>query len=361
MNDTIDQTQINNVEANHSTPKFSILADYHSTWKWLIITGLIVILLPLLIFLINVFALRTYNNVAFEVGNLPVAWYGIFIFIGFMAAIFMGCIKMWQLYKIPIDPFYWFCLMGIPTAIIGARLWSCVLGDAQWSSFWDFQGGGLAIEGGVVLTVLLACWWFPFILKYPKYQVRDFSTQPNKVRQVSFLAYVDAIVPAIIIGQIIGRYGNYQNEEVYGKLINTGPYADFIKKLFPLMDTPQGASIAGIYQPLFFYESFLNWFGLVLIFFLGEFIPKKKLGDLGFAYFIWYGILRLSLEPLRDNQFTFITTYIMSGLWLAVGIALIILNHTVLYKLRKYHLISTIKNGRLTLKNNDQMLYYLGR
>jgi phosphatidylglycerol:prolipoprotein diacylglycerol transferase len=128
-----------------------------------------------------------------------------------------------------------------------------------------------------------------------------------------------------------------------------------------LMDTPQGASIAGIYQPLFFYESFLNWFGLVLIFFLGEFIPKKKLGDLGFAYFIWYGILRLSLEPLRDNQFTFITTYIMSGLWLAVGIALIILNHTVLYKLRKYHLISTIKNGRLTLKNNDQMLYYLGR
>jgi hypothetical protein len=94
MNDTIDQTQINNVEANHSTPKFSILADYHSTWKWLIITGLIVILLPLLIFLINVFALRTYNNVAFEVGNLPVAWYGIFIFIGFMAAIFMGCIKM---------------------------------------------------------------------------------------------------------------------------------------------------------------------------------------------------------------------------------------------------------------------------
>jgi phosphatidylglycerol:prolipoprotein diacylglycerol transferase len=69
---------------------------------------------------------------------------------------------------------------------------------------------------------------------------------------------VDAIVPAIIIGQIIGRYGNYQNEEVYGKLINTGPYADFIKKLFPLMDTPQGASIAGIYQPLFFYESFLN-------------------------------------------------------------------------------------------------------
>jgi prolipoprotein diacylglyceryltransferase len=48
-----------------------------------------------------------------------------------MAAIFISCIKMWKLYKISIDPFYWFCLMGIPTAILGARLWSCALGDAS--------------------------------------------------------------------------------------------------------------------------------------------------------------------------------------------------------------------------------------
>jgi phosphatidylglycerol:prolipoprotein diacylglycerol transferase len=66
-------------------------------------------------------------------------------------------------------------------------------------------------------------------LKYPKYQVRDFSTEPNKVRQISFLAYVDTVVPAILIGQIIGRYGNYQNQEVYGAIINNVSYANLIE------------------------------------------------------------------------------------------------------------------------------------
>jgi phosphatidylglycerol:prolipoprotein diacylglycerol transferase len=116
-----------------------------------------------------------------------------------------------------------------------------------------------------------------------------------------------------------------------------------------------------VYQPLFFYESTLNWWGLILIFFVGEFIPKKKIGDLGFAYFIWYGILRLSLEPLRQSQFTFILTYVMSALYLVVGIVLIVLNHTVLYRFRKYSLVQTIKNKKMTLKNDDQILYYLGR
>jgi phosphatidylglycerol:prolipoprotein diacylglycerol transferase len=69
-----------------------------------------------------------------------------------------------------------------------------------------------------------------------------------------------------------------------------------------------------VHQPLFFYESALNWIGLVLIFFIAEFIPKKRLGDLGFVYFVWYGILRLALEPLRQEQFSFIATYVMSSL-----------------------------------------------
>jgi phosphatidylglycerol:prolipoprotein diacylglycerol transferase len=63
---------------------------------------------------------------------------------------------------------------------------------------------------------------------------------------------VDAVVPAILIGQIIGRYGNYQNQELFGRAIQ-GQYANFIEHLFPLMN------INGtVYQPLFFYESSLN-------------------------------------------------------------------------------------------------------
>jgi phosphatidylglycerol:prolipoprotein diacylglycerol transferase len=100
---------------------------------------------------------------------------------------------------------------------------------------------------------------------------------------------------------------------------------------------------------------------LVLIFIVGEFIPKKKIGDLGFAYFIWYGILRLCLEPLREQEYSFAATYVMSALWLAVGVILIVLNHTILFRMRKYSLVSTVRNKRLTLKNEEQILYYLGR
>jgi prolipoprotein diacylglyceryltransferase len=64
----------------------------------LIITGATIVLLPLFIFLINAFVLTTPPkdgfNIAFSIGGLDVAWYGIFIFIGFMAAIFIGCIKL---------------------------------------------------------------------------------------------------------------------------------------------------------------------------------------------------------------------------------------------------------------------------
>ncbi|MDR2823115.1 MAG: prolipoprotein diacylglyceryl transferase, partial [Mycoplasmataceae bacterium] len=121
------------------------------------------------------------SEIAFFLGSFGVRWYSIFIFLGFMMAILIGVMKLWKLYKAPIEPFYWFCLMGIPTAILGARIWSCMLGDAKWTSFFDFASGGLAVEGGVVLTVLLACWWFPFILKKPKYQIRDRLGKPEQV------------------------------------------------------------------------------------------------------------------------------------------------------------------------------------
>jgi phosphatidylglycerol:prolipoprotein diacylglycerol transferase len=126
------------------------------------------------------------------------------------------------------------------------------------------------------------------------------------------------------------------------------------------MDNPPGAS-PGVAQPLFLYESSLNWIGLVLIFFVGEYIPKKKVGDLGFIYFVWYGVLRLCLEPLRIHTFTFWPTYLMSSLWVFAGIVLLILSHTLFKRARSYSFVNSIKNKKLTKKTDDEMLYYLGR
>jgi phosphatidylglycerol:prolipoprotein diacylglycerol transferase len=69
---------------------------------------------------------------------------------------------------------------------------------------------------------------------------------------------------------------------------------------------------------------------LLLLYVGAEFIPHKKAGDQAIAYFIWYGIVRLCLEPLRDSQFSYKMTYIMSALWVVIGVVLLISNHLLI-------------------------------
>lgn len=279
-----------------------------------------------------------HQEIAFYLFGLPIAWYGIMILIGFSVAIFCVCMKLWKWYKIPVDPFYWFLFLGIPSAILGARFWSCCIGDASWEHFFNFRNGGLAIEGGVMLVVIEAIIYFPLILKKPKYQIRDLSTNPQTVKKISVWLYADAIIPAILIGQVIGRYGNYFNQELYGSVVTDEGLQTFLYYVFPYM------YIEGMWhQPLFFYESIINFVGFILLFFAAEFIPKKKAGDIGLAYFVWYGIVRLIMEPLRSSQYSFTLTYWMTALWIILGVTLIIMNHIIFAKNRMFSLWKSIQ------------------
>ncbi|MBP5257035.1 MAG: prolipoprotein diacylglyceryl transferase [Mycoplasma sp.] len=282
-------------------------------------------------------------RIAFHIGNFTIEWYGIFVAIGFTLAIILATVKLKFWYKIKSDPFYYYCLMGIPLAIFGARFWSCCIGDADWSSFFNIRDGGLAVQGGVIADILLAFWWFPFILKKPQYHVRDTLLAPEQpvVRQVSMWLYADAIMPCILIGQVIGRWGNYFNQELYGSIIvpseNNMWYLNFLSKVLPYMyigDYPNGNYM----QPLFLYEGMLNFVGLILIYVAMEFIPKSKAGSLGMLYITWYSLVRICLEGMRDNQFSFKTgTYTMCGLWLGFSILLLLLNQcNIIPKTRKY-------------------------
>ena len=279
---------------------------------------------------------------AFSIGNFTIEWYGVFVAIGFILAIVLVIVKLNFWYKIKSDPFYYYCLMGIPLAILGARFWSCCIGDAQWSSFFNIRNGGLAIQGGVIADILLAFWWFPFILKKPQYHIRDTLLTPEQpvVRQVSMWLYADAIMPCILIGQIIGRWGNYFNQELYGAIITPSEanmwYLNFLSKVLPYMYVKDNSNYM---QPLFLYEGILNFVGLILIYVAMEFIPKIKAGSLGISYIIWYSLIRICLEGLRDAQFSFKTgTYTMCGLWFGFAIVLLLLNQcNVIPKTRKYH------------------------
>lgn len=278
--------------------------------------------------------------IAFNIGSLQVRWYAIFILFGFIVAIVLACLKMWKIYKISTEPFYWYILFGVPLAILGARFGSCAIGDANWASFFDFKSGGLAIEWGVALDVIAALIYFPLVLKTNRYRVRDEFGPTPQVRKVSFLLYFDAVMPAILIAQFIGRWGNYFNQELYGATVTNEWIANFLRTCLPWMYVGDSYK-----EPLFLWEGLINLAGFLLLFVGAEFIKVRKAGDLAAGYLLWYGVVRLCLEPLRDSQFKFMATFVMSGVFVAIGLGFIIINHCLCKKWRAYKIGACITHN----------------
>lgn len=283
-------------------------------------------------------------STAFTINGFEIKWYGILMALGFVAAILLACLKLEKWYKISCNPFYCFVFIGIPVSILGARIWSFAIGDASKliaekgnviEAFFDFRQGGLAIEGGVMLTVVAALIYFPLILKKPKYHVKTKIGDEVFVKQVSMWVYADAIVPCILVGQIIGRWGNFFNHEVYGPA--TSPESlTWLKILMPGVYEHMLMDDGSYHQPFFLYESFVNFWFFIGIYIGGEFIKQRKAGDLAIAYFICYGLLRACMEPFRYSEYHFPLSVVTSILFVVIGIALLIFNHLYLAKHRDF-------------------------
>jgi phosphatidylglycerol:prolipoprotein diacylglycerol transferase len=278
-------------------------------------------------------------RIAFTIFGHPIAWYGITMLTGFIFAIYLCCMKMYK-YGVSVEPFYYFCIIGIPTSIFGARMGSCIIGQTQWYDFFNDFGSGLAIEWGVTFTAIAGLIYFPLVLRQEKYYVLNKDEKKSAYKQVSAWVYADCIIPAVLIGQIIGRFGNYFNQEVTGGVTNDANLIHFMQVFFPWME------INGQwYIPTFFFEQIGNIFGLILIYFVCEFIKNNKIrkcGDLAILYFLWYGIIRLIMTPLRmqgghsGGEFINLITTIC---WICIGVILLIINHFVFSKyLRKYQI-----------------------
>lgn len=259
-------------------------------------------------------------------------WYPVCIMLGFAIAILLGCLKLKKRYKVSIEPFYWFILIGVPVAIFGANFGSCVLGPPagkHWSEFWTSFGTGLAIEWGVMFAVITAFIYFPLVLRSPSYRVKNTLGDSPKIQKVSMWMYFDAIIPAILIAQFIGRWGNYCNQEVYGAEVHNEAFTWFLYKVFP------GMYIDGAWrQPLFFYEGMGNLAMFFILYFGIEFIKQRKAGDMAAVYFIWYGVFRACLEPLRDVGFKNPTSIVTSIVWASIGLIFILINHLLIAKTR---------------------------
>ena len=207
--------------------------------------------------------------------NITIQWYAIFICIGIIAAFFF-CNPFRKRLGISDDDFYDCILYTIIVAFIGARL-TYVLGDLDnFHSFYDviaIWNGGLAIYGGIIFAVISV-----FVI--------------CKIKKCNPFKMMDIMALGFLVGQIIGRFGNFVNIEVYG--IETDlPWAMGIGYY--------GTGAEELVHPLFLYESLWNLVGLILIYGYKDY--RKFHGELFLWYTAWYGLGRALMEPLRNTQY----------------------------------------------------------
>lgn len=230
------------------------------------------------------------NRVAFSIGDLPVYWYGILIALGFILAILYVSRRARE-FGVDADRMLDVILGGAIGGIVGARAYYVIL---QWdyygqnlSQIFNTRSGGMAIYGGLiggVLIGLLMC----------------------KIRRVKFMPALDLVVGGFLIGQGIGRWANFVNQEAFGTntdlpwgMISEGT----VNYLVGVQSTlaAEGVTVDPLQpvHPTFLYESLWCLAGFVVLALL---IKRRKFnGQLFLGYIIWYGIGRFWIEGLRTD------------------------------------------------------------
>jgi phosphatidylglycerol---prolipoprotein diacylglyceryl transferase len=225
----------------------------------------------------------------FNIGPIPIRFYGIIIIVGAIAAAFLAereARRRGLNGELVWDALIWVLIAGI----IGARIWHILTPppsmvaqgittmfylthplDAIW-----IPNGGLGIPGAVIGGVL-ALYFF------------------CRRRKLEFAVWLDIAAPALALGQAIGRWGNFVNQELYGAPTNL-PWAVHIDPQNRLPAFQNQAT----YHPLFLYESIWDLANMALLLWLGRrHADKLKNGDLFLIYLLFYSVGRFFLEFLR--------------------------------------------------------------
>lgn len=223
---------------------------------------------------------------------LPVTCYGLIIACGMLLAVIYAC-KRCKQFGYSADDLTDGVLCIVPFAILCARLYYCIF---QWDTFKNnpisvlyIWTGGLAIYGGIIGAVI---------------GVAVFC----RVKKLKFGAVMDLVVLGLLIGQCIGRWGNFFNREAYGSEIS--------ENLFWAMGLSTDGTNWKWHHPTFLYESLWNLAGFVGLHFLSK--KRQYDGQIALGYTAWYGLGRTFIEGLRTDSLYLTETIRVSQLLAAV-------------------------------------------
>lgn len=221
----------------------------------------------------------TASSTAFHVGGKAIYWYGILIALGVVLALWF-CMTQKEKYGITEDDLLDAVLWGVPLSVVGARVYYVIFyldlfkksdGSFDWGSAVAIWDGGLAIYGAVIAAILV-------------------GVVLCKKKGLKLGALTDLVVMGFLIGQTVGRWGNFMNREAHGS-----ETASFLR--MGLTD-PDG--VVRYYHPTFLYESLWNLVGFVLLHFYAK--KRKFDGEIFLCYLFWYGLGRVWIEGLRTDS-----------------------------------------------------------
>lgn len=246
------------------------------------------------------------SPIAFSIGSYHIYWYGIIIASGLLLAVGYA-MKTAPRYNVNASKLINCVLVGIITGIIGARLYFCFF---QWDYYsknpveiLHINNGGLAIYGGIIGSMIGGL----IIVKIQKMKV---------------MPVLDIAMISFLIGQGIGRWGNFMNQEAFGTPTD-----------LPWGMMSEGTNMVAVH-PCFLYESIWCLLGFVLLHFYGKY-KQKYAGQIFYMYLVWYGFERMIVEGLRTDSlylpfspfgFDIRVSQLLSLLIFLIGIILLILN-----------------------------------
>ena len=222
----------------------------------------------------------TLSSTAFHIGGKAIYWYGILIALGVVLALWF-CMTQKEKYGISEDDLLDAVLWGVPLSVVGARVYYVIFyldifkkadGSFDWGSAVAIWDGGLAIYGAVIAALLVG-----LVL--------------SRRKGFKLGAMTDLIVMGFLIGQAVGRWGNFMNREAFGAETTLPWRMELVTKTGELVDV----------HPTFLYESLWNVAGLLLIALVVSRVRRFD-GQNTWCYFLWYGLGRFWIEGLRTDR-----------------------------------------------------------
>lgn len=269
----------------------------------------------------------TINDTAFTLFGLEIKWYGLLITLGMLLAM-IYCFSQMKKYGIDPDRAIDAVIGGIIGGLIGARAYYVIMQwedyAGNWKSIFNIRNGGLAIYGGIIGAVIV-------------------GGLVAKLRKVKLLPLLDVASMGFLLGQGIGRWGNFTNQEAFGYNtdnifgMSSGKIRDWIISVNSDMSSPADLIAMNADKPVhpcFLYESVWCLLGFVLLAIFAKKI-RKFVGQIFLMYLGWYGLERFFIEGLRTDSLMIGTMRVSQVLAAICFISSVILLVVILNKVKR--------------------------